>query len=233
MLPRHFLCALIYLLQIEAIPLFYNLAGDGRTYDEWGQRIAAGDWLGQGVFYQTPLYPYFLGVLQFVVGHNLWLIRFLQIILGAISCGLIFRIGERLFSRSAGIAAGLILAFYAPAIFFDGLIEKSVLDLTLLSLGLYALLLVADERWLKWLGCGGLIGLLGLSRENALILAPVIAAWIILHYSERSLGRRARWLGLFSAGVLLVLFPVGLRNLLIGGEFKLTDFAVRAQFLHR
>ncbi len=217
-----FFIRLIYLLQIEAIPLFYNLAGDGRTYDEWGQRIAAGDWLGQGVFYQTPLYPYFLGVLQFVVGHNLWLIRFLQIILGAISCGLIFRIGERLFSRSAGIAAGLILAFYAPAIFFDGLIEKSVLDLTLLSLGLYVLLLVADERWLKWLGCGGLIGLLGLSRENALILAPVIAAWIILHYRERSLGLRARWLGLFSAGVLLVLFPVGLRNLLIGGEFKLT-----------
>ena len=217
-----FFLRLIYLWQIDAIPLFYNLAGDGRTYDEWGQRIAAGDWLGQGVFYQTPLYPYFLGVLQFFFGHNLWLIRFLQIILGAISCGLIFCVGERLFSRPAGIAAGLILAFYAPAIFFDVLIEKSVLDLTLLSLCLYILLLVTDERWLKWLGCGCLIGLLGLSRENALILAPVIAAWIILHYRERSLGLRGGWLGLFFAGLLLVLFPVGLRNLLIGGEFKLT-----------
>src|SRR5580765_5882555 len=74
---------LIYLWQIAAIPLFENLAGDGRVYDEWAQRIAAGDWLGQGVFYQAPLYPYFLGVLQFVVGYNLWLIRFWQIIVGA------------------------------------------------------------------------------------------------------------------------------------------------------
>ena len=117
-----------YLIQINAIPLFYNLAGDGRTYDEWGQRIAAGDWLGQGVFYQAPLYPYFLGLFQFVFGHNLWLVRFLQIILGSVSCGLLSLIGERLFSRAAGIAAGLILAFYAPAIFYDGLIEKSSLD---------------------------------------------------------------------------------------------------------
>lgn len=217
-----FFLRLIYLWQIDAIPLFYYLAGDGRTYDEWGQRIAGGNWLGQGVFYQAPLYPYFLGILQYVLGHNLWLIRFLQIILGAISCGLIFRVGEKLFSRPAGIAAGLILAFYAPAIFYDGLIEKSILDLTLLSLGLFVLLLLAEEGWSKWLGGGGLIGLLGLSRENALILVPVVAAWIVLHYREHALALRARWLGLFFAGVFLVLFPVGLRNLLIGGEFRLT-----------
>src|SRR5690349_5886962 len=77
---------LVYLMQIQSIPLFYKLAGDGRTYDEWAQRIAAGDWLGQGVFYQAPLYPYFLGVLQIVFGHNLWLIRFFQVLLGALSC---------------------------------------------------------------------------------------------------------------------------------------------------
>jgi hypothetical protein len=61
---------LIYLFQIESIPLFYHLAGDGRTYDEWGQRIAAGDWLGKEVFYQAPLYPYFLGLLQAIVGQK-------------------------------------------------------------------------------------------------------------------------------------------------------------------
>src|SRR4026207_1568712 len=162
-----FLVRLIYLWQIESIPLFYHLAGDGRTYDEWGQRIAAGGWLGQGVFYQAPLYPYFLGVLQFVFGHNLWLIRFLQVILGSLSCALMFLVGQKLFSRPAGITAGLLLAGYAPAIFFDGLIEKSVLDLTLLSLLLLVVLNGADEGWLKWLGAGALLGLLGLSRENA------------------------------------------------------------------
>jgi len=225
-----FFLRLTYLWQIESIPLFYHLAGDGRIYDEWGQRIAAGDWLGQGVFYQTPLYPYFLGVLQLVFGHNLWLIRFLQIILGSISCGLLFLIGERLFSRPAGIVAGLMLALYAPAIFFDGLIEKSVLDLTLLSLVLLVLLVVDDERWIKWLGAGGLLGLLGLSRENALILVPVVVGWIMFHFRERSITVRASWLGLIIAGLMLVLFPVGLRNLLVGGEFKLTTSQLGPNF---
>jgi len=176
------------------------------------------------------LYPYFLGVLQFVFGHNLWLIRFLQIILGALACGLIYRVGERLFSRSAGIAAGLIMAFYAPAIFYDGLIEKSILDLTLLSLVLFIFVSVADERWFKWLGCGAVIGLLGLSRENALILVPVVAAWIIVRHREGALALRARWLGVFLAGVLVILLPVGLRNLLVGGEFKLTTSQFGANF---
>src|SRR5687768_16731954 len=69
---------IVYLLQIESIPLFANLAGDGRTYDEWAQRIAAGDWLGKDVFYQAPLYPYFLGVLQLLFGHSFWPIRIVQ-----------------------------------------------------------------------------------------------------------------------------------------------------------
>ena len=110
----------------QSIPLFYHLAGDGRTYDEWAQRIAAGDWLGSGVFYQAPLYPYLLGLLQVFFGHDLWLIRFLQIILGSLSCALIFVIGQKLFSHGAGIAAGLVLAFYAPAIFSMPLSRRAI-----------------------------------------------------------------------------------------------------------
>jgi Tfp pilus assembly protein PilF len=218
-----FLMRLIYLIEIDSIPLFHYLAGDARTYDEWAQRIAAGDWLGTGVFYQAPLYPYFLGTLQLVFGHNLWLIRFLQIILGALSCALLFLAGSKLFSRRAGIAAGLILAFYAPAIFFDVLIEKTILDLVFLSL-IIGIVASANpiQHWAKWLALGALLGLLGLSRENALVLSVVLAVWIAVAFPERPLLTRAAWLGLFLAGLLLVLFPVGLRNLTVGGEFKLT-----------
>ena len=213
----------VYLFQIETIPLFYNLAGDGRTYDEWAQRIAAGDWLGNGVFYQAPLYPYFLAVLQLFFGHNLWLIRIAQVILGSAATVLIFLVGTKLFSRNAGIVAGLILACYAPAVFFDGLIEKSILDLLLLTVLIYLLLgLNGTRHGAKWLGAGAVLGLLGLCRENALILVPVVVLWIALGLSEQPLLMRARWLVWFFAGLLLVLLPVGLRNLTVGGEFKLT-----------
>lgn len=218
-----FLIRLVYLIQINSIPLFYNLAGDGRTYDEWGQRIARGDWLGEGVFYQAPLYPYFLGVLQVILGHNLWLIRLIQIALGAISCALIFQAGRNLFSRQAGIAAGLILSCYAPGIFFDGLIEKSILDFFLLSLFLWLLSqLTSTVRWSRWLALGAVLGLLGLSRENALVLAVIVPLWIGLYFSASPSRKRLQWMGLFFAGLLLVLVPVGLRNLAVGGEFKLT-----------
>ena len=218
-----FVLRLLYLVEIDSIPLFYNLAGDGRAYDEWAQRIAAGDWIGQDVFYQAPLYPYFLGVLQVVVGHHLWLVRLVQIALGALSCALIFRIGRDLFSRQAGIAAGLILSCYAPGIFFDGLIEKSILDLFLLSLLLLLLSQAREGRqWKQWLATGAVLGLLGLSRENALILVIVVPLWIGLYFSEAPVLTRLQWMGFFFAGLLLVLVPVGLRNLTVGGDFKLT-----------
>ena len=198
-----FLLRLSYLFQIDSIPLFSHLAGDGRTYDEWGQRIAAGDWLGKGVFYQAPLYPYFLGILQAILWHNLWLIRLLQITLGAISCAWVFLVGRKLFSREAGIASGLILACYAPAIFFDALIEKTILDLFLLSVLLLLLSrTIEGQNWSLWLAIGAILGLLGLSGEMSLFLVLIVGLWIGLYFSSQSIATRMRWVGLFLAGVL-------------------------------
>lgn len=218
-----FCLRLFYLLQIQSIPLFYYLAGDGRTYDEWGQRIASGDWLGQGVFYQAPLYPYFLAVLQVILGHNLWFIRVVQVALGSISCGLIYLIGRDLFGQRTGVACGLLAATYAPAIFFEALIEKSILDWFLLSLLLWLLCRTKEQpHWGYWTATGATLGLLGLSRENALILGVVVPLWIALYFSGELVRIRGLWIGLFLAGLLVVLVPVGLRNLVVGGEFTLT-----------
>jgi tetratricopeptide (TPR) repeat protein len=226
-----FTLRLIYLFQIDTIPLFEHLAGDARTYYEWGQRIAAGDWLGTGVFYQAPLYPYFLGILQFFFGETLWLVRLLQITLGALSCSLIFLIGQQLFSRQAGIISGSILAGYGPALFFDGLIEKSILDLFLLTVMLFLIFCTGDGvHRAKWLGVGAVLGLLALSRENALILVLVVPCWIALSSPSVSPTARLRRTGLFFAGLTLVLLPVGLRNLAVGGEFKLTTSQLGPNF---
>lgn len=226
-----FTLRLIYLFQIDTIPLFDHLAGDARTYYEWGQRIAAGDWLGTGVFYQAPLYPYFLGILQFFFGETLWLVRLMQITLGALSCSLIFLVGQRLFSRQAGIISGFILAGYGPALFFDGLIEKSIFDLFLLTVILFLIFCPGDgAQPARWLGVGAILGLLALSRENALILVLVVPCWIALSSPPLPPTARLRRTGLFLAGLTLVLLPVGLRNLAVGGEFKLTTSQLGPNF---
>ena len=60
-------------------------------------------------------------------------VRAVQAILGAISCVLLGYAAKEFFNQRAGIIAALLLAIYPPAIFFDGLIQKSSLDLFLVT----------------------------------------------------------------------------------------------------
>ena len=222
---------MLYLFQIESIPVFYYLPGDPLAYDQWAQRIAGGDWIGQSVFYQAPLYPYFLAVLELILGHDLWSIRVAQIILSAAACGLLYLAGKRFFSRPTGIVAGLILCFNAPAIFFGSVIDKTVTDLFLVVVLLVVLSSAALHKQSKtFLAVGITLGLLALSRENTLIWAAVIPVWIWHYFAAESRIRRAQWLGFFLAGMALVLLPVGLRNFTVGGQFTLTTSQLGPNF---
>src|SRR5262249_48442352 len=127
---------LIHLVQISHAPFFDVLMGDARGYDEWARQIAAGDWIGKEVFYQAPLYPYFLGVIYAVAGHSLMAVRVVQAVVGAGACVCLAIAGRRFFGPLTGIIAGGALAAYAPAIFFDGVIQKSTLDVFLVCVSL-------------------------------------------------------------------------------------------------
>jgi tetratricopeptide (TPR) repeat protein len=224
------LVRLVHMWYLRGSPFFDALLGDARSYDAWGHRIAAGDVIGRNVFYQAPLYAYFLGAI-YACGGNLLAVRVCQAIVGAAACAFLAGAGGRLFGRGAGLVAGLLLAFYAPAIFFDGLIQKSVLDIFLLCL---LLALLADlmgnatssacppvvRNW-RWLSVGAVVGALALTRENALIFMPVVLAWI--WWGLRSSTAARAWAAaMVIAGAFVVLLPVGVRNEIVGGEFHLT-----------
>src|ERR1041385_5639660 len=125
---------LVYFWEIKSAFLNLPLMGDAASYDPWACDVAAGNWLGHEVFYQAPLYPYFLGMLYWLVGHDIWIVRIVQIVLGATSCVLLAVAGRSFFSSPAGLLAGILLAINPLAIFFDGLIQKSVLDLFFMCL---------------------------------------------------------------------------------------------------
>ena len=213
---------LVHVWQLSGAPFFGLAMGDAQSYHVWGMEIAAGDWLGGETFYQAPLYPYFLGLVYTFFGPSLLAVRLCQIVLGAASCALLAVAANRLFSREAGIAAGVMLAVYAPAIFFDGLIQKTALGLFLLCLllALLARLVTEPGRPRGWLWPGVVLGALVLTRENALVFAAVLLGWLIV---SRDTGRRhlAR-AGALALGLALVLVPAAARNLAVGGEFLLT-----------
>jgi tetratricopeptide (TPR) repeat protein len=177
----------IHVWQIRQSPFFEVLLGDAHGYDEWARRVAAGEWIGHDVFYQAPLYPYFLGVIYAVVGHHLLTVRLIQAAIGAASCALLCLAGRRFFSPAVGLAAGIGLAIYAPAIFFDGLLQKSVLDLFFLSLSLWLISVLLDRRDDRrlWLWLGVAMGALSLTRENALVFIVVILGWCLIGQKVR------------------------------------------------
>lgn len=226
-----FLLRYVYLLQARAVPMFDGLIMDGESYGAWSDKIVAGDWLGDQIFYQAPLYPYFLALVKLVVGESLWSIRIVQIALGSLSCGILFLTGRQFFSRGVGLAAGIILALYPPAIFFDGCIQKANLGLLWTVLLLYALArAVKAPSIARWLGVGAALGLLMLTREETILLVPVIVAWILIARRAETIGARARWIGAWIGGLALVLLPVAARNYKVGGEFVLTTSQAGSNF---
>ncbi len=214
---------LAYLWSWRETALFSTPIGDARAYLAWAHTLAAGDWVGREVFYQAPLYPYFLGGLHTLFGDGPWVARLAQAVIGSLSCVLLGLAGARYFSRRVGLYAGLGLALYAPAIYFDGLIQKATLDAFLFSLLLLVLAhqLERAEQKLAF-ASGALLGLLVLVRENALVLAPLLAVFVVVAGPARPARRRALALAVLALGLALPLVPVGLRNQAIGGAFLVT-----------
>jgi tetratricopeptide (TPR) repeat protein len=217
------LLRVIYLLELRGTPFFSVLIGDGQQYDLWAQQIAGGQWIGTEVFYQTPLCPYFLAVIFKLAGHDLFAVRLIEAILGSVSCVLLGFACRRFFSRRVGLIAAGLLAVYPPAIFFDGLIQKSSLDLFFMALTLFVIGEFQQRRSCKWLVVAGLvIGLLTLNRENARILFPLIVIWLLFAFRDTSLKTRFVWSAILTSAMLLVLLPVGFRNYYVAGDFLIS-----------
>ena len=212
--------------------IYQVLIGDCWQYDRWAQEIAGGEWIGTEVFYQTPLYPYFLAGLYALFGHNVWLVRLVQAVLGSLACVLLARAGTHLFNPRVGWLSGLILAAYPPAMFFDGILQKASLDLVLMCGLLWNISRLHQRlRWSEVLVTGLLLGGLILNRENAWVLLPVLLAWIgWLGWVNLPTARL--WLPpvLLIAGMALMLLPVGLRNYYVGREFLLTTSQMGPNF---
>jgi 4-amino-4-deoxy-L-arabinose transferase-like glycosyltransferase len=209
---------LLHLWELTDSPFATLRMGDGVSYHQWAGRIASGDWLGDGVFYQAPLYPYFLAAIYAALGQSVLVVRICQALVGSVACALLTRAAESEFGRAAGLCTGFLLAFNGEAVFLEGLVQKSVLDSLLVCALILQLLLVRQQpAWPRALALGVVSGLLALSRENALVWLPVIVLWLA---TRRSQGRAC--LAGMLAGTILVLAPVAARNRIAGGNWQLT-----------
>ena len=226
-----FLLRLAYLVEVKDADVFNVLVGDGAAFDAAAQNIRT-DWIGKEVFYQAPLYPYFLAVVYTVFGHELWAARLIQIGLGAGACVLLALAGAAFFRESVALIAGFLLAVYGPALYFDGLIQKACLDLFFMTALLWSLGRIAQDTRRRWpLLAGGVLGCLALTRETALVLLPIVLLWLGWRWWQARDSRPARRATpLFLLGVAVILAPVAIRNYAVGGELFLTTSQSGANF---
>lgn len=230
---------LVHLASIRNSPFFLYLGLDPLAYHEWALRIAAGEWLGSTVFYQDPLYPYFLGLLYTLLGEHRIAVTLVQLVLGALVPLLVYDATRRGLGRSAAPLAGLLAAGYLPAIYFEGLILKTWMGGALAALALWCMAVALTSpawRRLGWLATGITLGLGCLVRGNLLLVLPVFIIWRLAApfmeegspLPEAGPGQSSRRrLNVSDAlalllGATLILFPTAVRNRVVGGEWVLT-----------
>ncbi len=206
-------------------PFFFLPAVDPKVYHEWATRIAEGDWLGDQVFFLSPLYPYFLGAIYWVAGPSLLAAKIVQAVLSAGCCLMIHLIGRRVFGALAGAIAALLWAVYPLSIFYDTELLVASIQ-TPLNLAAVLLLLRAESTGARrhWLAAGVLLGLSILARPNTLLLAVLVVPWAVFALRDRfSRGAIALRIAIVAGGAAMMVLPVTWRNFAVGDDLVLVS----------
>ena len=208
---------LVYLEHGEDNPFFAAPVVDAHSYVVQARQLVEVSWVGDKPFWQPPLYPYFLALIYAVSGDLYWTPRFIQCLLGAASCALVFGIGRQVFGIRVGLLAGAMACLYGPSIYFEGELLPTALAV-FLNLLLLFILLQSGRRWRQALAAGLVQGLAIVAVPNAALLAPCACLWY-WKSAERAVRSKLVWCLLFAAGASAVVGSVTARNWAVSGEF--------------
>ncbi len=215
---------LAVLLQLGHHPLLEPMGEiDGAYYRHFGEMVARGDimlssrdsFLGQppAPFMIAPLYIYFLGLVFKFSHDSLMAARTVQVVLGTFGVLLLALSVRRWFGERAAWIAGGLAALTGVFTFFEITILPTALDPFLTALDLYLLGRAADEGGTRrWMLAGGALGLHALNRPHVAIVIGLLALLLLVRRQWRTALTAA-------AAACVVIAPVTIRNMQIGGEF--------------
>jgi 4-amino-4-deoxy-L-arabinose transferase-like glycosyltransferase/Tfp pilus assembly protein PilF len=183
---------------------------DAEYHDRWAMDIVQGKSFQEGPFFRAPLYPYFLALIYYIFGHNYFIARIIQALIGSFTCVLIYLLGKKLFNRRVGTIAGFISAFTGIFIFYESELLLPVLILPLnLSFIIMLLNAVERNRRLHWWLAGLFFGLSLIARPDVAIVIPLL---LYLFLRGKNLKVSSVRASLFALGVIIPLTPVAYHN---------------------
>ena len=213
-------------------PLASDLQLDAATYDHWARALAFGGDPGPTTLMQASVYPWLLSLLYRVFGPSLAAVRIAQALIGTASCGLIMFCARRIFrSTAAATLAGLCAAFYAPLIFYEGLLLPATIIVFFNVLFIAVLFTEGRPGAARLLLAGVTLGVAGAANPPTFLLFPF--ALLHLHFAGRPADAEAlverrtesapprflRGSALLALGIAIALAPVTIGNALRTGEF--------------
>ena len=214
------LIRLIYVAQVQGDPFYTVLTFDSKDYDRQAHELLQNGLRHGGVYLLGPLYVFFLAAAHLIAGHNLLFVMAVQAVLGAMTCVLVYKIGELAFDQATGATAAAIAAVYGPLVFYTAIVLTEPVLVFVNTALVYALTkayLGGGER--NWLFAGAILGVSSLGKPNILVLAPAVIALNWLAPGRKCKRTDALWL---LAGAAAIVAPVMLRNTLAGGVAPVT-----------
>lgn len=205
-----------YVRQLGGTPYAVALVGDEQAYSKRAQTLLRDGWLaGDRPFYQDPLYSYALALVYRGFGVNLSAVRVLQCLLGALGSVALAWVAARSTGLAAGYVAGLSLALFPRAWFYDAQIEKTGPTVALTAIALASWWWAEQGGSRRWTAVGFVLGLLCLLRGNFMVLAPAAGLGCWLRAGSLC---SVLWLTLATA---VTVAPATVRNYLVSGELVL------------
>jgi tetratricopeptide (TPR) repeat protein len=206
-----------YLLALRAHdPLWDLLVHDAHRYHAWASAWAAAGTFETGAFSQAPLYPALLAMLFAIAGPGIGAAVAVQVALVVAALALVHVAARRAYGPQDAAVAVVLGALAHPLVFYESRLLPTVLAVALAALAVERLQAARlSSRPLGWLAAGLAIGLAGVARPDLLLLIP--GALLMVR------APRLRAAIALLAGVLLVVFPVALRNLAVSGELVLVS----------
>ena len=244
------LSAAVFLIYLPTIFLFYKFAmpnSSGRPfpvlYGDSADYLALADNIikfqsftldGQRpVDHITPGYPLFLALILSIF-KSYYAVSFIQILLVAITSFLIFKIGEKIISSTAGFVAAFLYIINPSTLYYSMVIMSDVLFSFLLVLSVYLMFFANSKRDRAGIFIAGLLlGFAVLVRPIGMFL-PLLFATFYFFSNKKiiDLKKLAILIFIFITAYGFVLTPWILRNKISSGVWGISSLGSFNLFNH-
>ncbi|MBI9082516.1 MAG: glycosyltransferase family 39 protein [Desulfobacterales bacterium] len=201
------------------------LIWDEQVYHQWASSLVDDSVKSLPVRDFTPLPAYAMAALYALFSPDPQYFRYFNLLLGVLTCGLIYFIGMEISGRAVGFGSGFAAALYKPFIFFSVTALKSSLSVFLFAMVVLLFLrCLKIDRPMHTLLLGVFAGLFINVRANfvlALPLLPVLLAWHRCRLN-RQWTAAAMLVGTYLVGLVISTAPFVVKNYRETGQMALT-----------